>query len=138
MKKQQKPKLIEVVFPEDLESSETKNEIDKIKKLEERVNMILENFEQWDLMMRVFLTVFLKEADKKQGGFSNVLSIFNDKVTPRPKADKDKKKAIHVKVQSLLMKTENLTLNAFESGILKSKYLYHSRRWTFFRLSCVT
>ena len=43
-------------------------------------------------MMRVFLTVFLEEADKKQGGFSNVLSIFNDKVTPRPKADKDKKK----------------------------------------------
>ena len=34
----------------------------------------------------------LEEADKKQGGFSNVLSIFNDKVTPRPKADKDKKK----------------------------------------------
>ena len=92
MKKQHKPKLIEVVFPEDLESSETKNEIDKIKKLEERVNKILENFEQWDLMMRVFLTVFLEEADKKQGGFSNVLSIFNGKVTPRPKADKDKKK----------------------------------------------
>ena len=74
--------------------SETKNEIDKIKKLEEQVNMILENFEQLDLMMRVFLTVFLKEAHKKQGGFSNVLSIFNDKVTPRPKADKDEKKAI--------------------------------------------
>ena len=92
MKKQQKLKLTEVVFPEDLESSETKNEIDKIKKLEERVNKILENFEQWDLMMRVFLTVFLEEADKKQGGFSNVLSIFNDKVTPRLKADKDKKK----------------------------------------------
>ena len=92
MKKQQKLKLTEVVFPEDLESSETKNEIDKIKKLEERVNKILENFEQWDLMVRVFLTVFLEEADKKQGGFSKVLSIFNDKVTPRPKADKDKKK----------------------------------------------
>ena len=34
----QKPKSIEVIFPKDLENSEIQNELNKIKKLEEKIN----------------------------------------------------------------------------------------------------
>ena len=38
MEHQQKPELIEIIFLKDLESSEIKNEINEIKKLEEQIN----------------------------------------------------------------------------------------------------
>ena len=38
MENQQKPELIEIIFLKDLESSEIKNEINEIKKLEEQIN----------------------------------------------------------------------------------------------------
>ena len=38
MENQKKPELIEIIFLKDLESSEIKNEINEIKKLEEQIN----------------------------------------------------------------------------------------------------
>ena len=53
------------------------------------------------------------ETDKKKSNLLNIISNFNDKVSPRSKADKERKINIH-ESKIALYKDQKLTLNAFK------------------------
>ena len=103
MERQQKPELISGIFPKDLESTEIKNEISELIKLEYKINrndLVYESSKQvYDFIRFQTIRSFgdsiftgkitLSEADKKQSNLLDDISNFNNKVRPGSKAEKD-------------------------------------------------
>ena len=102
----QKSESTEGVFPKDLESSENKNKMNEIKKLEEQINrndLIYESSKQvYDF--RRFRTrsfgdiivsdkISIRETAENQSNLLYVIiSNFNNRVRSRSKADKEKRR----------------------------------------------
>ena len=103
---QQKPESIEEIFPKGLESSQTKSEINEIKKLEEQIkrnDLIYESskhvydFRRFQTIRSFGNSIFngiitISETGKKQSNLIDIFLNFNDKVRLRSKADKEKKR----------------------------------------------
>ena len=130
MERQQKQESIEGIFPKDLENSQIKNELDEIKKLEEKINrndLICES-SKYKYDIRRFRTIrsfgdsmfpgkiTISDPNKMQSSSSDVILNVSYKVRPRSKADKEKKNNAFESANSLYEGRE-LTLNAFKSRI---------------------
>ena len=105
VKPQQKLKSIEGIFPKNLDSSENKNKINEIKKLEGQINRngLIYKSSKYVYDFRKFQTIgsfgdsifngkiITNEADKKQDNLLDVILNFNNKVRPRSKADNEER-----------------------------------------------
>ena len=130
MERQQKQESIEEIFPKDLENSQIKNELNEIKKLEEKINrndLICESSKyKYDIRRFRAIRSFddsmfpgkitISDPNKMQSSLSDVVLNVNYKVRPRPKADKETKNNAFESANSLYEGRE-LTLNAFKSRI---------------------
>ena len=102
MKHKKKLKSIGGTFPRDLENGKIKNESNKIKKkLEEEIVRNDLKYESgiyvyhfWKFQTKRFFgdddyngKVTIGEADQKQSNLLNIVSDFNKRDQPRPKAD---------------------------------------------------
>ena len=134
MEDQQKPKSIERIFPKDLYSSEIKNETNEIKKSKNQNNrddLVYESSKYvYDFNILRTVRYFgnssfsgkitICETDKKKSNLLNITSNFNDKVSPRSKADKERKSNIHDS-KIAFYEDQKLTLNAFKCIIFPLK-----------------
>ena len=105
VKPQQKLKSIEGIFPKNLDSSENKNKINEIKKLEGQINRngLIYKSSKYVYDFRKFQAIgsfgdsifngkiITNEADKKQDNLLDVILNFNNKVRPRSKADNEER-----------------------------------------------
>ena len=113
-----------------MRTDEIKNEIDEIKKWEEKIerkdlkyktNKYLSDCQQFE-RVRSFgdsiytVKITIDEADMDQTSLLENIATFNNKSKPKTKESKDKKRNTFDSVNALYERRE-LTLNAFRSGI---------------------
>ena len=118
-----------------MRTNESKNEIDEIKKWEEKIKRkdlkyktkqkYINDFQQFETI-RLFCNNICTgkvDIDKAEINHSNLLENmvkFNDKSRPKTKKGKSKKGDIYESVNALYERRE-LTLNALKSGIFPTK-----------------
>ena len=113
-----------------MRTDEIKNEIDEIKKWEEKIerkdlkyktNKYLSDCQQFERVRSFGDSIYtgkitIDEADMDQTSLLENIATFNNKSKPKTKESKDKKRNTFDSVNALYERRE-LTLNAFRSGI---------------------
>ena len=113
-----------------MRTDEIKNEIDEIKKWEEKIerkdlkykiNKYLSDCQQFERVRSFGDSIYtskitIDEADMDQTNLLENIATFNNKSKPKTKESKDKKRNTFDSVNALYERRE-LTLNAFRSGI---------------------
>ena len=113
-----------------MRTDEIKNEIDEIKKWEEKIerkdlkykiNKYLSDCQQFERVRSFSDSIYtskitIDEADMDQTNLLENIATFNNKSKPKTKESKDKKRNTFDSVNALYERRE-LTLNAFRSGI---------------------
>ena len=132
--KNEKQKSNEGLFSKEIRNDEVKNEIDEIKKSENKIkrkylkyetNRYVNDFQQFETIRSFGDSIYIgkisiDEADMDQTNLLDNIVDFNNKSRPRSREDKDKKRNIINSVNALYEGRE-LTLNAFRSGIFPIK-----------------
>ena len=133
-KPKEQTKSIEEIYPEGYNSVEIKNELNKIKEYEKKVNrdnMIhYSSKEPYDFRMFKTIRPFgddiygskitINEADQEQFDLVEYILNFKNKTRPKNKDDKKNKKNILNSTQNLYY-GRDLVINAFKSGLFPLK-----------------
>ena len=108
------------VFPKNMRTNEINNEIDEVRKLEERIKQKDLRYNFGDSIYTVKINI--DEAEMDQSNLLENMVNFNNKSKPKTKEGKAKKQNAFDSVNALYEGRE-LTLNALRSGIKGLKIL---------------
>ena len=134
LKPKEQTKSIEEIFLEGYDSVEIKNELNKIKEYEKKVNrdnmIYYSSKEPFDFRMFKTIRSFgddiysskitINEADQEQSDLVEYILNFNNKTRPKNKDDKKKQKNILNSTQNLYYGRE-VVVNAFKNGLFRLK-----------------
>ena len=121
LKPKEQTKSIEEIFPEGYDSVEIKNELNKIKEYEKKVNrdniIYYSRKEPFDFRMFKTIRSFgddiysskitINEADQEQSDLVEYILNFNNKTRPKNKDDKKKQKKIFFIAHKIFIMVEN-------------------------------